>query len=77
MKSLTALEQEFLLGLIFKPAKVWMPNEYKPVLRRLNVWGRNVISDSQKDRMLAKPKFTTKGTTYYTGDHITELRMEH
>jgi hypothetical protein len=70
------MEKNFLLKFIFAPEKCWLPNEYKPIMKRLNVWGRNVISDAQKDRMLAQPKFRTRGCTFYTGDDIKKLRME-
>lgn len=74
--NLNKLEQDFLIGFLFCPKEVWLPNEYKPIMKRLNVWGRNVINAKQKDRMLARSEFRTRGTLFHTGDDIKELRME-
>jgi hypothetical protein len=76
MADLNEMEKEFLMGFIFCPERCWLPDEYKPVMKKLNVWGRNVLSDSQKDRLLAQPKFRTRGCTFFTGADIKKLRME-
>lgn len=42
------MEKNFLLKFIFAPEKCWLPNEYKPIMKRLNVWAATSLAKRRK-----------------------------